>query len=333
MLQRLAAGLRSRLNPPHLAESVRLDEYDPPPLSGLQFMITPQECAALSCFAERSWSNGAARDGLIIDAGCFVGASTVALAQGLERSPLSEESREKRIVSYDLFYASPAIVKYALPNAGVPVGGSFEPLFRRNIQRYARYIDVQPGDILKATPLSRPITILFVDILWSTEATLHFAKTFYPMLERRRSVLIHQDFVYPYCPWLTLSMGMLMDRFSVCRNIPFSSLVFNVERPIRANLIEDPRNVSLTAGEAIFDSFIDQLDGWGKGALAISKSLFFGSRGQLDRARKIVDEVWVKFADTPLVMQYQPTIESVLTRAEKEGTPYGAEQIVGLTNR
>ncbi len=148
------------------------------------------------------------------------------------------------------------------------------------------------------------------------------------MLDPRRSVLIHQDFVYPYLPWLILSMGMLADKVSVARNIPYSSLVFNVERLIRSEQIDDPRNLSLSAGEAIFDNFIDKIDGWGKGALAISKSLFFGSRGHLDRAREIVDEVWAKFSHVPLVMQYQLTIEPLLKSAEAEGTPFVAEQIV-----
>ncbi len=110
-VQRFAANLRSHFDRRHLADRVGLDQYDPPPLSGLQAMITPQECAALSCFAERSWLNGAAQDGLIIDAGCFIGASTLALAQGLERSPLTERDREGRILSYDLFFASPAIIE------------------------------------------------------------------------------------------------------------------------------------------------------------------------------------------------------------------------------
>ncbi len=317
----------------HLADRVALDDYDPPPLSGLQFMITPQECAALSCFAERAWSNGAAWNGLIIDAGCFVGASTVAFAQGLERSRLSEKARERRIISYDLFYASQRIIDRALPNAGLSEGDSFEPIFRNNIRPYARYIDVRSGDIIEATAPSRPVTVLFVDILWSTEAAVHFGRTFYPMLERRRSVLIHQDFVYPYLPWIVLSMGMLMDRFSISRNIPHSSLVFNVERSVRPEDIDDPRNLSLSSGEAIFDDFINRLDGWGKGALAISKSLFVGSRGELGRARKIIEDVWVKCSDQPLVMQYRPTIETVLSRAEKEGTRYEAEQIIDKVSK
>lgn len=313
----------------HLADRVALDDYKPPPLSGLQLMITPQECAALSCFAERAWSGGAARNGLIIDAGCFVGASTVAFAQGLERSQLSEKARAKRIISYDLFYASQSIIDLWLPDAGLSGGDSFEPIFQHNILPYTHYIDVRSGDIIQASAPSRPIAILFVDVLWSTDSTVHFGRTFYPMLERRRSVLIHQDFVYPYYPWVILSMGMLMNQFSISRNIPHSSLVFNVERSVRPADIDDPRNLSLSRGEAIFDHFINQLDGWGKGALAISKSLFFGSRGELGRARKIVEEVWLKCSDQPLVMQYRPTIEKVLLRAEQEGTPYSAEQIVG----
>jgi hypothetical protein len=317
----------------HLADRVALDSYDPPPLSGLQFMITPQECAALSCFAERAWSNGAARDGLIIDAGCFVGASTVAFAQGIERSRLSENARAKRIISYDLFYASQNIIDQALPDSGLSEGDSFEPIFRNNIRPYAHYIDVRSGDIINATAPSRPITVLFVDVLWSAEATVHFGRTFYPMLERRRSALVHQDFVYPYLPWLILSMGMLMNKFSISRNIPYSSLVFNVERSVRPEDIDDPRDLSLSSGEAIFDDFIKRLEGWGKGALAISKSLFFGSRGELGRARKIVEDVWMKCSDQPLVMQYRPTIERVLSRAEKEGTRYDAEQIAGKTGR
>jgi hypothetical protein len=110
-------------------------------------------------------------------------------------------------------------------------------------------------------------------------------------------------------------------------------MVFNVEQSVRPEDIDDPRDLSQSRGEAIFDDFINRLEGWGKGALAISKSPFFGSRGELGRARKIVEDVWMKCSDQPLVMQFRPTIERVLSRAEKEGTRYDAEQIAGKTGR
>ena len=43
-------------------------------------MITSDERRMLARFAERIWSAGADRRALIVDAGCFVGASTGALA-------------------------------------------------------------------------------------------------------------------------------------------------------------------------------------------------------------------------------------------------------------
>src|SRR5665647_299523 len=72
-------------------------------------MITDDERRALAWFAERLWSQGARRDALIVDGGPFVGASTMALAEGLARSPLSEAERRNRIWSYDLFRTTPGM--------------------------------------------------------------------------------------------------------------------------------------------------------------------------------------------------------------------------------
>jgi hypothetical protein len=195
-------------------------------------MITPDEYSTLASFAERAWDAGAPRDGAIIDGGCFVGASTCALAEGLSKSSLHENERFGRIWSYDLFRTTPVMSDVYLKGE-VAAGASFRHLYDRNVGKLARYVRTFEGDILSAPKPDGPISILFLDVIWSWEATEALADQLYPKLIPGRSVLIHQDFVYPYYPWIIVSMGLLTDTFRFAYNVPYSSVVFDVSREYR----------------------------------------------------------------------------------------------------
>jgi hypothetical protein len=293
-------------------------------------MITPAERRALSAFAERIWAAGARRGGLIIDGGPFVGASTVALAEGLARSPLSEAERRERIWSYDLFRTTPGMAASFFGAAGPQAGESFRPVVEANLGAFRPYVRVLEGDVREAPAPDRPVAILFLDMLWNWEATAVAARNFYPRLEPHRSVLVHQDFVYPFYPWIILSMGLLRRELPFTQVVEHSSAVFDVARPVRAAALDDPRNLSLPRALEIYDDFIGRLQGWGRGALTLGKALFLASHNRMGEARALTAQVAGACAHEPLAMQYVRPVLDYCARAEASGRPQPLAEASGV---
>ena len=154
-------------------------------------MISRFEFAALSSAAEQIWSVGANRQGVIVDAGSFIGASTLALCEGLSRSSLDPDERAGRIWSYDLFRAIPAIAEKSLKGEGLKVGDSFRYLYDEAICGYEAYVRTFEGDIRVAEKPSGPISLLFLDVLWDTDVTIKLADAFYPQLVPGESIVVH----------------------------------------------------------------------------------------------------------------------------------------------
>ena len=313
-----------------LSQTIRADKFPPIPIPYVDGMITDLERQALACFAKNIWTHGAPGDAVIVDGGCYIGASSVALAEGLRQSGLPEQKRRGRIWSYDLFRTTQALSDHYLKGSGLQAGDSFQRIFEKNVAAYSEYITVQAGDIRKAPVPHSPIAILFLDILWSWDSTNYVGRNFYPRLEPGRSLLIHQDFVYPFYPWVILSMGQLTKYFSFAYNVRYSSVVFDILTKIRDRDIEDPRNLSLPAALGIYDQFIDKLEGWAQGAVALGKGLYLASLNRIEDARHLVDEVAVKFAGEPLVTQYLESIRGYCDRAVANGQPVPLDQAVGI---
>lgn len=313
-----------------LAEVLQPDKYPRVESPLIDGMITYEERFALACFAKNIWEHGVSNDALIIDGGCYVGASTVALAEGLKHSGLPEKERHGRIWSYDLFRATPAMAEHYLKSCGLKAGDSFQPIFEKNVASYADYITLHPGDIQRAAVPSRPIAILFLDILWSWDCTISVGRNFYPQLQPGRSLLIHQDFVYPFYPWVILSMGQLSDFFAFAYNVQYSSVVFDVLRKIRERDIEDPRNISLPTALRIYDTFIERLEGWSQGAVALGKALYLASLNHIDDARRLIDEIAVQFENERWVTQYLEAIRGYCDRVVSHGRPIPLDEVVGV---
>ncbi len=189
---------------------------------------------------------------------------------------------------------------------------------------------MQAGDIRDAQTPQKPIAVLFLDILWSWDCTLFVSRRFYPQLERGRSLLIHQDFVYPFYPWVILSMGQLTEFFAFAYNVPYSSVVFDVVKNVRESDIEDPRNIPLPAALQIYDSFIGRFEGWRLGILALGKALFLASLNKIEEARRLIEEIALKYADEGLVTQYLDALRGYCARAESNGQPTPLDQAVGI---
>lgn len=312
-----------------LSKCVTLTETPVPDRFRVGGMITHLEYSALAAFAAQVWTCGAPRDGAIIDGGSFIGASTTAFAEGLRQSPLTESERWKRIWSYDLFRATPVMASHYLKGRGILPGGSFRHIYDANIKDVAPYIQTYEGDMLTAPRPDGPVAILFLDVVWSWDAARKLADQFYPLLHAKRSILIHQDFVYPFYPWVILSMGLLSKSFAFAQNVPYSSVVFDVSRRYRAGALDDLRNIPEHQAIIIYDDFIARLDGWAKGALGLGKALFLASRYQVDAASRMIADIETTFRDEQLVMQWVPGIKQYCEDARTQGFARPLEEVVG----
>ncbi len=292
-------------------------------------MITRAEFSALGSAARDIWGLGAARDAAIVDAGSFIGASTLGLAKGLAQSPLTESERAGRIWSYDLFRAIPSMAEKTFAGENLKTGDSFRHIYDGIVRDYASYIQTFEGDIVTAPKPEGPIAVLFLDVLWNWDVTRSLAEDFYPKLEPGRSLLIHQDFVYPYYPWIIISMGQLKEVYSFSINIDASSVVFDVNKIYRSGSLDDYRNVSTASALRHYDYFIDRLQGWAKGSIGIAKGLFMAERGDIDGAVRQINEVELRYGNLPRVAQYLPNVRKHLRDAIASGVarPLGKDAV------
>lgn len=147
-------------------------------------------------------------DGRIVDGGSFLGGSTVALAAGLDDR--SDRVRPGLIAAYDRFL----VEAYALAEFGHAfparrVGSSFRPAFDANIEPWSDHIHVVEGDLAEAQWTGEPIEVLFLDVAKTWELNDLVLDQFLPCLVPGHSVIVQQDELWGYAPWIHLTMELL----------------------------------------------------------------------------------------------------------------------------
>jgi hypothetical protein len=123
-------------------------------------------------------------------------------------------------------------------------------------------------------------------------------------------------------------MGLLSDHFAMGRVVPHSTLVFDMTRRVRARDIDDPRNIGLDRALRIYDGFIDAVEGYARGAIALGKALFLSEHRRLDEAEALVSRVEQGFADDPLVMNFVPSVRRHIERVQT-GVAKPLDQVSG----
>ncbi len=186
-------------------------------------------------------------EGTIVDAGCFVGGTTMSLVQGLLRNPLLEANRTKLaglIRVYDLFEIDDHYIREhlerAYPDRDFTGQDSFLGLFRENLGEHMPMLDVRPGDVMSSGyPDQEPIEILGVDLCKAPAITDFVVREFFPRL-MENALVIQQDFIHPYHPHIHLSMMLLRDRFRLDVELRSGgSLSYRLVRPITPGLVLD----------------------------------------------------------------------------------------------
>lgn len=154
---------------------------------------------------ERSFLYHIARDrftgeGIIVDGGIFLGASTFSFAKGVQDNPRRAailERTVKPVVSLDRAIATASLVD-TIQRSGsgnnMVAGDSFEPMIRDNISAVQDLVDLRIGDILELGLVDGPIEILFLDVLKTPEISAFAMINYFTKLIPGRSIVIQQDY-------------------------------------------------------------------------------------------------------------------------------------------
>lgn len=185
----------------------------------------------------RSYYSG---QGLIVDAGIFLGASTMCFGSGLRRNPRLPEfvaRWERPVMSCELGLLSaqmPLSLKRHGLGQGLRPGDSFAPILEGFIAPVRDLVDLRLGDITEVGRIEdptrvrkTPIEILFLDVLKSPELSEFCFREYLPRLIPRRSLVIQQDYLNGDLPFIHVHQEFFASKFEYVGELS-SSAVFRL---------------------------------------------------------------------------------------------------------
>ena len=207
---------------------------------GVPTMLMDDELRLLAYLSEEYWRGA----GVIVDAGCFLGGSTVALASGLGRN-LNRRRRPQTalIHSYDLFRIEDWTRGIYFPESA-QAGASTRSAFESNIAPYAPLVRIVEGDITATEPPDTPIEILFVDLAKHWTVCDWITENLFPRLIPGRSIVVQQDYLWgESTAWLHITMEYYSEEFEMVCDTWFNSVAFRLRKPfapgrLRARLVD-----------------------------------------------------------------------------------------------
>lgn len=189
--------------------------------------------------------------GQIVDAGCFLGGSTQALARGvMDNYRFRQNPRQPVIHSYDLYIVEPWTIGIYF-DEGTPLGTSFEDIYRRNIAEFAPLVEVNGGDVTKRTwNKDTPIEILFIDLAKHWTVSDYVVRNFFGALVPGHSIVIQQDYLYHTCTgWLPVTMEHFAEYFELVDYTFRNSVAFKYIKEIPAEMLQEDVIQSMTISE------------------------------------------------------------------------------------
>ncbi len=188
-------------------------------------------------------------EGRIVDAGIFLGGSTMCFGQGIDHNRQKNKILArwpKPIVSFEQALINPGMFKHfdrhGLTVKG-KVGDTFEPALRELISPVLDKVDLRIGDITKASwSPDEPIEILFLDVIKTPEINTFVLKTFFPHLIPGKSLVIQQDYFLDLLPYLKVGQEFFADHFEFVAEVG-PTAVFRLTKRITAKDVQaDPMN-------------------------------------------------------------------------------------------
>lgn len=209
-------------------------------------MLVPDELRLLYSLGKNYFRN----QGCVVDAGCFLGGSTQALAHGVSANPIWLSNQRTEVIhSYDRFLVEPYTIGRFFPNT-TPLNSSFESAYRSNIEEIADLVVVHTGDIQQAAVPFDTIEILFIDVAKHWSINDYLVRSFFKKLAPARSVVVQQDYLFnKWNGWLMVTMEYFNDYFDLADHTEVNSAVFLYKKEIPAELLQSNLIESLSLHE------------------------------------------------------------------------------------
>jgi hypothetical protein len=261
----------------------------PPDVLAVPSMLSVDERRLLFSLARDSFSGA----GAIVDAGCFLGGSTLALGSGLLANP---SAGRVAIDSYDMFLLDEYMLKHYADAATAgqrKPGESCRDLFDGNISSISSIVRVHHGDIREIGWDGRPIEILFLDILKAPNTNDRVVREFFPALIPGRSVLVQQDYIHEGHFWIHITMELLSEYFNYTEFVEYSSAVYLLRKPIPQHVIDGCMWDALSTDDkfCLMDGAINRWQGYTKGVLECARAAMRAWFGDRDGALKDLERI------------------------------------------
>jgi hypothetical protein len=258
------------------------------PKADIPGMVSSDEMA----FFSESAARYVGREGAIVDLGCWLGSTSIALAQGiLSHGPNANYQKEK-VLGFDRFIWE-AWMPAHIPSCLYESGDTFLPEARRVVRDHGGgRVELIQTDLALYEWRDGPIKILLVDAMKNEDLTRQIARTFYPSLIPG-GLLIHQDFNHYYTGWIHMLQYRLRQYFRLDRSVTRSGTVaFEVLAPLPREAIDRATDFATSGGDEIAATFRHSLDLVGPGDcvnVAAAHVMYYVHLKRKDRALETLE--------------------------------------------
>lgn len=232
-------------------------------------------------------------EGVIVDAGCFVGSSTLALCRGLPA--LRSATGNPLVIAIDRFVATDQYLVEHFSSRALDVrfGECFLDVFLRNVADFTRYIEVRAGELVRVGRIELPIEVLVIDIAKSAGLNAYILTNWFKNLIPGHSRVIQQDFYAPSHLWIAVTMGALIDHFVISDVKVGESATFRLEAAIPAAAIREAVRVEPASPEGLrcIEIILERIPESDRLPLLIMKALIFHRLGRATNARMVLEDL------------------------------------------
>lgn len=287
----------------------------PPEVDGYLTMLTHDERRMLHWLARDVWEG----EGAIVDAGCFLGGSTISLVTGVRdrATPPAASAPAPPISTYDIFLAE----GYEFASGyfdrwpEIRAGSRFRHAFDELLGEFAAGTTIHDGDITAERWEGGPIEVLFLDVLKTAAINDAVLPQMLPHLIPGRSVVIQQDYVHGMLPWIHVTMELLEDVLEPVLDI-YGSRVYAVTGEITRERVDaivplDER-VPHERQQALMQQAVWNAAGDARGSLLLAQANLLRRHGRLEAAGGLLDHVAREYAGAPNVMMDVPGTRALL---------------------
>jgi hypothetical protein len=260
--------------------------------AGVYGMVTDDELHMLEMYARFSYTGA----GQIADLGCWLGATTGALARGVQDNPQAE--RQRPIDAYDQFHWQAWMTPIAR-SLGVAreyrEGDDFLPDTRAALAAWEPLIRFHKVDLAVERTVREPVEFLLIDAMKSWPLANAITRSFFPKLIAGRSLVVQQDFGYHHAATATnyLVMWALREWMVPVLQVPNSTMVaFFVTRPLSKRDVPrfDPESIPIEDIEAAWRYCLGFAGPHIAPAIRFAKLLFLLEQDRLPEAVRAAQE-------------------------------------------